>query len=116
MPPQKRSGLRGAAGKRQLDLSFDWHGSSLALGGSPRNRIEPKKLGNGAPGMTRTCDLLVRSQTLYPTELRARGGDSLKLPHLRPPHQFPLYRYPRYQYGSGSASLPPQEQTPPLRS
>ena len=24
-----------------------------------------------APGMTRTCDLLVRSQTLYPTELRA---------------------------------------------
>src|SRR6185369_17177250 len=25
----------------------------------------------GAPGMTRTCDLLVRSQTLYPTELRA---------------------------------------------
>jgi hypothetical protein len=23
--------------------------------------------------MTRTCDLLVRSQTLYPTELRARG-------------------------------------------
>ncbi len=28
---------------------------------------------HGAPGMTRTCDLLVRSQTLYPTELRARG-------------------------------------------
>jgi hypothetical protein len=27
----------------------------------------------GAPGMTRTCDLLVRSQTLYPTELRARA-------------------------------------------
>ena len=26
----------------------------------------------GAPGTTRTCDLLVRSQTLYPTELRAR--------------------------------------------
>src|SRR5215510_1620366 len=24
-----------------------------------------------APGTTRTCDLLVRSQTLYPTELRA---------------------------------------------
>jgi hypothetical protein len=32
----------------------------------------PAKLLNyGAPGMTRTCDLLVRSQTLYPTELRA---------------------------------------------
>jgi hypothetical protein len=28
---------------------------------------------NGAPGGTRTPDLLVRSQTLYPTELRARG-------------------------------------------
>ena len=27
---------------------------------------------HGAPGKTRTCDLLVRSQTLYPTELRAR--------------------------------------------
>ena len=26
----------------------------------------------GAPCTTRTCDLLVRSQTLYPTELRAR--------------------------------------------
>ena len=28
----------------------------------------------GAPCRTRTCDLLVRSQTLYPTELRAREG------------------------------------------
>jgi hypothetical protein len=26
----------------------------------------------GAPGQIRTADLLVRSQTLYPTELRAR--------------------------------------------
>ena len=26
----------------------------------------------GAPSRTRTCDLLVRSQTLYPTELWAR--------------------------------------------
>jgi hypothetical protein len=32
----------------------------------------PKEI--GAPCMTRTCDLLVRSQTLYPTELRALGG------------------------------------------
>jgi hypothetical protein len=31
----------------------------------------------GAPGMTRTCDLLVRSQTLYPTELRARAFNRL---------------------------------------
>ncbi len=28
---------------------------------------------SGAPGGTRTPDLLVRSQTLYPTELRARS-------------------------------------------
>jgi hypothetical protein len=27
---------------------------------------------SGAPGVTRTPDLLVRSQTLYPTELQAR--------------------------------------------
>jgi hypothetical protein len=31
---------------------------------------------NGAPGGTRTPDLLVRSQTLYPTELRARCVES----------------------------------------
>ncbi len=29
------------------------------------------RLRSGAPGGTRTPDLLVRSQTLYPTELRA---------------------------------------------
>ena len=31
------------------------------------------QVGDGAPGGTRTPDLLVRSQTLYPTELRARS-------------------------------------------
>jgi hypothetical protein len=31
---------------------------------------------NGAPCKTRTCDLLVRSQTLYPTELRALRGNA----------------------------------------
>lgn len=30
---------------------------------------------NGAPGRARTCDLLIRSQTLYPTELRVHGTD-----------------------------------------
>src|SRR5579862_8041522 len=38
--------------------------------------MEPNKDGgttSGAPGLTRTADLLVRSQTLYPTELRARN-------------------------------------------
>ena len=37
-----------------------------------------KLLISGAPGMTRTCDLLVRSQTPYPTELRARRGNRLQ--------------------------------------
>ena len=27
----------------------------------------------GAPGMIRTCDPLIRSQVLYPTELRVPG-------------------------------------------
>ena len=40
----------------------------------PRSNVIdfPKEV--GAPCKTRTCDLLVRSQTLYPTELRALGG------------------------------------------
>ena len=35
---------------------------------------------NGAPGTTRTCDPLIRSQVLYPAELRVREGmpNSLK--------------------------------------
>lgn len=34
------------------------------------------KLGfGGAPGRARTCDLLIRSQTLYPTELRVPEGN-----------------------------------------
>jgi hypothetical protein len=28
--------------------------------------------GDGAPGRTRTCGILLRRQTLYPTELRAQ--------------------------------------------
>src|SRR3954451_10495971 len=28
---------------------------------------------NGAPSRARTCDLLIRSQTLYPTELRVQS-------------------------------------------
>ena len=39
-------------------------------------RIKRKNVGeNGAPGGTRTPDLLVRSQTLYPTELRAHSNE-----------------------------------------
>jgi hypothetical protein len=45
-------------------------------------------LENGAPGGTRTPDLLVRSQTLYPTELGARGKEILTQRIVLPPrHQ-----------------------------
>ena len=39
---------------------------------SIRGYIEKKTEEAGAPGVIRTPDLLVRSQTLYPTELRAQ--------------------------------------------
>ena len=52
----------------------------------------------GAPGLTRTADLLVRSQTLYPTELRARAEeDFLTVPDCgacvqpRPPRPAPAH-------------------------
>ena len=47
-----------------------------ASGGSAVKRFNLNEV-DGAPGMTRTCDLLVRSQTLYPTELRAPTGETL---------------------------------------
>jgi hypothetical protein len=42
-----------------------------------RARSKTRKLSEevGAPSTTRTCDLLVRSQTLYPAELWARQKD-----------------------------------------
>ena len=41
----------------------------------------------GAPGRTRTCGLLVRSQSLYPTELRARTRTKN---HNTPSNFFPI--------------------------
>ena len=38
---------------------------------------ERRNLGNGAPSTIRTCDLLIRSQTLYPAELWVRVPDIL---------------------------------------
>ena len=77
------------------DLEFGLHvkGALLHLLQHGRGAAEKKSLevidNNGAPGMTRTCDLLVRSQTLYPTELRARtcGGvhfsnNEMRIPSL----------------------------------
>jgi hypothetical protein len=52
----------------RLDKSGDW------------KLLRKKKL-RGAPGTTRTCDLLIRSQTLYPTELRAHPFWLNKLLH-----------------------------------
>src|ERR1035441_2516027 len=43
---------------------------------------------SGAPGGTRTPGLLVRSQPLYPTELRARTGPSLRVYNEDPPQKF----------------------------
>ncbi len=47
-----------------------------AVNGSNRNGAGFFKIGqlSGTPGKIRTCDLLIRSQTLYPTELRAHLG------------------------------------------
>src|SRR5437899_11928487 len=49
-------------------------GKKMAAASGRRRRVKlcgDKEL-SGAPGVTRTPDLLVRSQTLYPTELRAQ--------------------------------------------
>ena len=35
------------------------------------------KILDGAPGETRTPNLLIRSQTLYPIELRAQSGGTV---------------------------------------
>jgi hypothetical protein len=41
---------------------------------------------SGAPGESRTPDLLVRSQTLYPAELRARrSSNTVKIDYDTPP-------------------------------
>ena len=62
--PQKRGTLKGCVFRWML---INWVFPSSA---QKEKQLEFIDL-DGAPGMTRTCDLLVRSQTLYPTELRA---------------------------------------------
>src|SRR5687768_15089978 len=44
----------------------------LAMSETSSRRRRDEVESNGAPSMIRTCDLLVRSQTLYPAELWAR--------------------------------------------
>src|SRR5205814_140284 len=50
------------------------------------NRLDAKLLKNGAPGEIRTPDLLLRRQSLYPAELRARIA-SVKCTSRDWPHQ-----------------------------
>ncbi len=38
--------------------------------------FKPCGVGYSTPGRIRTCDLRIRSPLLYPTELRARGGNT----------------------------------------
>ncbi len=43
-------------------------------GGRGQKMSRFRRVFSGALGRTRTCDLLIRSQTLYPAELRARAA------------------------------------------
>jgi hypothetical protein len=89
-PGSPDSGALGDGHERQLacDIREARKHSTLTDfkdgSGAPRDRAAVVVLERlGAPSKTRTCDLLVRSQTLYPTELWARRG--------RP--------HPHYQHG-----------------
>ena len=79
--------------------------------------IEKVWLG-GAPGQIRTADLLVRSQTLYPTELRARRINYNKRP--RGIRIFDLANFRRCAPAGpaatcGRATLPCCQKDPPPR-
>ena len=69
-----------------------------------------KCFGVNAPGTTRTCDLLVRSQTLYPIELRAHFSILPNLPGRSPPgrldsaRNFPAKRYKHSSRAAGGTS------------
>jgi integrase len=69
------------AGESKAQISKRAKKGQPAVSGNPP--IEnPNK--TGAPCRTRTCDLLVRSQTLYPTELRAREHSTIPNPERSP--------------------------------
>ena len=54
-----------------MALGGKWEAKSLLPSGFEYSGGCKLLILNGAPGKTRTCGLLIRSQTLYPTELRA---------------------------------------------
>ena len=62
---------RAQAGESGHTSGHTGYRSSAAVNQEVVEVIESRKV-SGAPGETRTPDLLVRSQPLYPTELRAR--------------------------------------------
>jgi hypothetical protein len=64
------------------------------------NRPRAKLLRNGAPGEIRTPDLLLRRQSLYPAELRARQRNYTEHHHVR---NFP----PPSSLSSKTALCPP---------
>ena len=57
--------------QNQAEIMKSWHPGIVAIQDFKRHAAT--KAGNGAPERTRTPNLLIRSQTLYPIELRARG-------------------------------------------
>ena len=69
----------------QFERTRTLHGHSAIL---ERMRMMEVIEKNGAPGGTRTPDLLVRSQTLYPTELRARSNKLRDFNNLGQKRQF----------------------------
>ena len=59
--------------RRPMKAPLCFRCNLVASSNSPTRGVGPWLFdSNGAPSTTRTCDLLVRSQTLYPTELWAR--------------------------------------------
>jgi hypothetical protein len=45
------------------------------MAGERKSRHQQPAFEIGTPGMIRTCDLLIRSQALYPAELRVRKSN-----------------------------------------
>ena len=76
-----------------------------------QNDFEEEK--SGAPGESRTPDLLVRSQTLYPAELRARrSANAVKIDYDTPPRSSTRrIATHRGKHAKGTAKLvaPPSE-------
>ena len=81
--PDALSCVREACGYQRIEIgAIIWAGRDATfracLDGHSKGQEKRSKhcllpcFSNGAPGMIRTCDLLIRSQALYPTELRAR--------------------------------------------